>query len=85
MSRVLQTATACLSNDESARPSIDKVISMLQGDETCNDWSEFTKKSLLSGYGSQSHNSSEKFDMRSHVALAMLGVSDTEEDDLYGR
>ncbi|KAJ0974896.1 hypothetical protein J5N97_016861 [Dioscorea zingiberensis] len=85
MSRVLQTTTACLSSEESTRPSIGKVIAMLQGDETCNEWSEFTKNSLLSGYGSQSHNSAEKPDMRNHLALAMLGVSDNEEDDLYGR
>ncbi|KAG1334733.1 serine/threonine-protein kinase CDL1-like [Cocos nucifera] len=85
MSRMIRAATACVNIDESGRPSIDQVIGMLQGEDTCGDWSIFTGNGCLAGYGSQSHDPLEKSDMRGHLALAMLGVSDTEEEDLYCR
>ncbi|KAJ4750818.1 Kinase family protein [Rhynchospora pubera] len=84
LARVARAAAACLSTDESNRPNIDHVISMLQDHDTLSrDWSILTNSGCLSGYGS--HYPLEKCEMRSHLALAMLGVSDTEEDDMYGR
>jgi hypothetical protein len=80
---VARAAAACLSTDESSRPTIDHVISMLQDRDTLSDWSILTNSGCLTGYGS--HYPLEKGEMRSHLALAMLGVSDTEEDDMYGR
>ncbi|KAG1334698.1 putative Proline-rich receptor-like protein kinase PERK2 [Cocos nucifera] len=85
VSRMVHAATACVNSDESGRPSIDQVIEMLQGEGTCSDWSVFIGSGCLAGYGSQTNDPLEKSDMSGHLALAMLGVSDTEEDDLYGR
>lgn len=84
LARVVCAAAACLSTDESNRPNIDDTISMLQDDDTLSsDWSVLTTSGCLTGYGS--HYPLEKGEMKSHLALAMLGVSDTEEDDMYGR
>jgi hypothetical protein len=81
---VAHAAAACLSTDESNRPTIGHVISMLQDHDTLSsDWSILTNSGCLTGYGS--NYPLGKSEMRSHLALAMLDVSDTEEDDMYGR
>nr|XP_010926481.1 probable serine/threonine-protein kinase PBL21 [Elaeis guineensis] len=85
VSRMVHAATACVNSDESGRPSIDQVIEMLQGEGTCSGWSVFIGSGCLAGYGSQTNDPLQKSDMSGHLALAMLGVSDTEEDDLYDR
>ncbi|XP_008782286.2 probable serine/threonine-protein kinase PBL23 [Phoenix dactylifera] len=86
MSRMVRAATACVNGDESGRPSIDQVIEMLLlGESTCSDWSVFIGHGCLAGYGSRTNDLLQKGDMRGHLALAMLGVSDTEEDDSHGR
>ncbi|KAJ6816595.1 putative serine/threonine-protein kinase PBL7 [Iris pallida] len=90
MSRMVRAASACVKNDECARPSIDQVIGMLEGEEfSCStDWLTFSGNNscLLSPYASQSHDQApERGDMKGHLALAMLGVSDSDEEDSYGR
>lgn len=81
---MVRAAAACINSEESARPSIDLVISMLQGDDnsTTSDKSNFGGNNWVSCY-SQMHNLQKKQDMNSHLALAMLGVADLDEDDFY--
>ncbi|OVA01744.1 Protein kinase domain [Macleaya cordata] len=88
MTRMVEAAAACINCDESSRPSIDQVIAILRGEE--NYSSNRSESPDLSGCVSdcypQLHDSQTKSDMRSHLALAMLGVSDLEDDDhLYCR
>lgn len=93
MSRMVRAAAACVQSEESTRPSIAQVIEMLQAEEvfSCStDWSVFTGNNscLFSGpFGSQLHGQTpEKCDiMKGHLALAMLGVSDSDEDEAYNR
>lgn len=88
VSRVLRTASACLHNEDSLRPSIDQVIDMLQAEEefSCStDWSVFANSGrclLPMQFGSQLHGRSPEKDevMKGHLALAMLGVSDDEDE-----
>ncbi|KAK9091645.1 hypothetical protein Sjap_024822 [Stephania japonica] len=89
ITRMVEAAAACISSEESRRPSINQVISVLQGEE--NYIPNKTKYSF-SGHGcildcyAQSHNQQAKNDMTSHFALAMLGVSDLEDNEhLYCR
>lgn len=85
IARMIQAAAACISNEESRRPGIEEIIAILRGEEApiyCN-----RKKSNFSGiidcYPQLQQTKSE---MRSHLALAMLGVPDFEDDDhLYCR
>lgn len=84
MSRMIHAATACLNSEETGRPNILEVIGMLRGEDACSDWSMLMANGCLTGYGARSHDASAKSDMSSHLALAMLGVSD-EEEDLYDR
>ncbi|URE39504.1 proline-rich receptor-like protein kinase [Musa troglodytarum] len=86
MSRMIHAATACLNSEETGRPNILEVIGMLRGEDACSsDWSMLRANGCLAGYGAQPHDASAaKSDMSGHLALAMLGVSD-EEEDLYDR
>ncbi|KAK8557660.1 hypothetical protein V6N13_008032 [Hibiscus sabdariffa] len=82
IARTIQAAAACISNEESRRPSIDEIISILRGEE--EPFYSIRKKSNLSGivdcYSQLQHSRSE---MKSHLALAMLGVSEFEDDDHF--
>ncbi|KAE8662398.1 basic helix-loop-helix family protein [Hibiscus syriacus] len=85
IARTIQAAAACLSNEESRRPSIDEIISILRGEE--ESFHSFRKKSNLSGivdcYSQLQHSKSE---MKIHLASATLSVSEFEDDDqLYCR
>lgn len=85
ISQMIQAAAACVSNEESRRPGIDEIISMLRGEEQPIYLNR--KKSNFSGiidcYPQLQQTKSE---MKSHLALAMLGVSEFEDDDhLYSR
>ncbi|XP_061946938.1 probable serine/threonine-protein kinase PBL7 [Populus nigra] len=78
--QMIQAATACVSNEESRRPGIDEIIGMLRGEE--QPIYSNRKKSNFSGiidcYPQLQQTKSE---MNSHLALAMLGVSEFEDDD----
>ncbi|WOL02818.1 hypothetical protein Cni_G11537 [Canna indica] len=82
LSRMIRATTACLNSEEIERPCIAEVIRMLQGGDTCSDWSVLGHGGGLAGYGMQSQLT--KSDMSSHLALAMLGVSE-DENDWYDR
>ncbi|XP_022769999.1 probable serine/threonine-protein kinase PBL7 [Durio zibethinus] len=85
IARMIQAAAACISNEESRRPVIDEIIAILRGEE--EPFYSIRKKSNFSGiidcYPQLQHSKSE---MKSHLDLAMLGVSEFEDDDhLYCR
>ncbi|MQL96009.1 hypothetical protein Taro_028688, partial [Colocasia esculenta] len=86
ISRMVRTTAACLNSEEARRPRISQVIGMLHGtEENCEDWSVFTGSGCFAGFSPQLQDPQAKNDMRDHLTLAMLGISDNEEDDVYGR
>ncbi|XP_042516824.1 probable serine/threonine-protein kinase PBL23 [Macadamia integrifolia] len=85
--KMIQAAGACIESEESRRPSINQIVAILQGDENYSSSSNISapsrNDSIIDNYSHLQHKKSE---MRSHFALAMLGVSDYEEDNhLYCR
>ncbi|KAG8659768.1 hypothetical protein MANES_02G075200v8 [Manihot esculenta] len=80
ITQMIQAAAACISNEESRRPSITEIIAILRGEEEPIYYNK--KKSKISGiiecYPQKQETKSE---MSNHLALAMLGVSEFEDDD----
>ncbi|KAL9231283.1 hypothetical protein vseg_006529 [Gypsophila vaccaria] len=79
ITQMTRAASACVTSDESCRPSINEAITLLRG-ETCP----------IKGKPSFSRNGSAplilqrtKSDMNNHMALAMLGAAELEDDDLW--
>ncbi|KDP33158.1 hypothetical protein JCGZ_13423 [Jatropha curcas] len=85
IAQMIQAAAACISNEESRRPGIDEIIAILRGEEEPVYHNK--KKSNFSGIiDCYPQPQQAKSEMRSHLALAMLGVSEFEDDDhLYCR
>ncbi|XP_038718924.1 probable serine/threonine-protein kinase PBL7 [Tripterygium wilfordii] len=86
IARMIQAAAACINSEESRRPGIDEIIAILRGEE--EPILSGRKKSNFSGlidcYPQLQQQT--KSEMNSHLALAMLGVSEFEDDDhLYCR
>lgn len=88
IARMIDAAAACITSEESRRPGIGEIIAILKGEEE----PVFSKRKKTSFMGNgcvidcypqlQQTNS----EMKSHLALAMLGVSEFEDDDhLYCR
>ncbi|KAL3376313.1 hypothetical protein AABB24_002982 [Solanum stoloniferum] len=84
ISWMIQAAAACIHTEESRRPDIDEIIDMLRGRESD---SIYTKKDILPGNSclidSYNHSQQTRSEMKSHLALAMLGVAEFDNDDLY--
>lgn len=87
--RLIDAAAACVTYEESRRPSIGEIIAILKGEEEEPIFSKRKKSSFL-GNGcvidcySQSQQTNKE--LKSHLALAMLGVSELDDDDhLYCR
>ncbi|GLU01502.1 hypothetical protein SLE2022_188090 [Rubroshorea leprosula] len=80
IARMIQAAAACISNEESQRAGIFEIMAILKGEEV--PFYSFRKRSNFSGiidcYPQLQQTKSE---MNSHLALAMLGVSEFEDDD----
>ncbi|PON81398.1 Serine/threonine protein kinase [Trema orientale] len=88
VARMIEAAAACVTSEESRRPAIGEIIAILKGEE--QPVFSRRKKSGFLGNGcvidcySQSQQANSE--MKSHLALAMLGVSELEDDDhLYCR
>ena len=85
ITRMVQAAAACISNEESRRPNINEVITILREVQTN---SSNKKKSSFPGNGSVTDCytplQQSRSDMKDHLALAMLGVSEVENDDHLG-
>ncbi|KAM7280502.1 hypothetical protein ACFE04_007636 [Oxalis oulophora] len=85
ITQVMQAAAACISIEESRRPSINGIVALLKGEEEPIFSSR--KKSNFSGvidcYSQVQQTKSERL---SHLDLAMLGVQEFEDNDhLYCR
>ncbi|KAJ3674141.1 hypothetical protein LUZ60_006133 [Juncus effusus] len=89
LSLLARAASLCLTTNDSHRPDINQILSMLQTQNpnpNDSDWPVLKHSGCLSLTGFGSNYPLEKSDeMKSHLALAMLGVEDNEEDEMYGR
>lgn len=86
ISRMVQAAAACINSDESLRPVIDDVITILRQDPdfSNNKISSFPSRGCIVDCCPQLQPT--RGEMKDHLALAMVGVSDVEDDDhLYCR
>ncbi|XP_074308343.1 putative serine/threonine-protein kinase PBL7 [Silene latifolia] len=84
ITQMAKAASACINGDESCRPSIIEAITLLRGET----WAIKSKgKPSFSRNGSAHHVLQRTTsDMKNHLALAMLGVSEWDDDDFaYGR
>lgn len=82
IARMVQAAAACISNEESRRPNIDEIITIMQG-KACTYVNKKKSTFATSAFGVELNSQLQrtKSEMKSHLALAMLGVSDYEDDD----
>lgn len=80
IARMARAASACLSSEESSRPGILEAISLLRGEEqSCYVNQKMgSSRYLASSYAQQLQMKNE---ITNHLALAMLGVSELEEED----
>ncbi|XP_076943166.1 putative serine/threonine-protein kinase PBL7 [Bidens hawaiensis] len=84
ITRMIQAADACIHNEESKRPNIDVVLSILKGVEA----NPKLRKTPAGTPFSSNHYAFDgypqipqtKNDLNSHLALAMIGVSEFEDD-----
>ncbi|KAL1365358.1 hypothetical protein HN51_013395 [Arachis hypogaea] len=88
IARMIEAAAASVTNEESRRPGIHEIIAILKGEE--EPLFSKRKKSGFLGNGCvidcYSQLEQTNNEMKSHLALAMLGVSEFEDEDyLYGR
>ncbi|KAJ4848323.1 hypothetical protein Tsubulata_003720 [Turnera subulata] len=85
LTRMIQAAAACVTSEESRRPGIGQIIAILRGEE--EPIYSNKKRSNFSGVlDCYPQIQQTKSEMKSHLALAMLGVSEFEDDDhLYCR
>lgn len=84
ISRMVQAASACVNSEESRRPNVDEIIAILRGkDPSCLS----RNKAILPGNSIDScpqlHRS--RSEMKSHFALAMLGVEFEDDDHIHCR
>ncbi|KAF8398996.1 hypothetical protein HHK36_014861 [Tetracentron sinense] len=87
ITRTVEAAAACINSEESRRPSINEIIAILRGEEHyCSNRKKpdfFGSSCVVDSYPQLQRT---KSDMKSHLALAMLGVSELEDyDNLYCR
>ncbi|CAI9265483.1 unnamed protein product [Lactuca saligna] len=84
ITRMIEAADACINNEESKRPNIDTIISILNGIEANLPKRTKLGNGLTEGFPQIRQTKNE---MKSHLALAMLGVSELEDshDHLYCR
>ncbi|KAL3525518.1 hypothetical protein ACH5RR_013890 [Cinchona calisaya] len=87
ISQMVQAASACVNSEELRRPSIDEIVAILRGTKSsCLNRKKATLAANSFVGDCYSQLQQTKSEMKSHLALAMLGVSEFEEDDhLYSR
>ncbi|XP_031110411.1 probable serine/threonine-protein kinase PBL7 [Ipomoea triloba] len=81
---MVQAAAACINNEESQRPNIDVIIAILRGIEA--DY--LSRKKANNGCVFECYpqlQQQSKSEMKSHLALAMVGVTEFEDEDFYCR
>ncbi|KAI3462606.1 hypothetical protein Pfo_019269 [Paulownia fortunei] len=86
ISLMVRAATACIKNEESRRPEMRETITILRGEEPRG---LSRKKAILPGNSTvidcYPQLQRTKSEMKSHFALAMLGVELEDDDHLYCR
>ncbi|KAG4955173.1 Proline-rich receptor-like protein kinase PERK13 [Glycine soja] len=87
MARMIDAAAACVTSEESRRPSIGEIVAILKGEVepvlSRRRKSGYFGNGYVIDYYPQLQETNNE--MKSHLALAMLGVSECEDDDfLYG-
>ncbi|XP_010511471.1 PREDICTED: receptor-like serine/threonine-protein kinase At1g78530 isoform X2 [Camelina sativa] len=84
MERMIRAAAACVINEESRRPGMEEILSILKGSEgiELRTFSSRKKSNLPGIMDCYPQFQRTKSEMKSHLALAMLGVPEFEEDDL---
>ena len=90
MEQMIRAAAACVINEESRRPSMEEIVTILKGGERGLEprtYSSRKTNTILSGMiDSYTQLQQTKSEMKCHLDLAMLGVTDFEDDDhLYER
>lgn len=88
MERMIRAAVACVINEESRRPGMKEIVSILKGEEGLEPRTYSSRKTtnLCGIIDSYTQLQQTKSEMKCHLDLAMLGVTEFEEDDhLYGR
>ncbi|CAL5369275.1 unnamed protein product [Camellia sinensis] len=87
IARMVRATAACTNSEESRRPGIDEIIAILRGVEpNCYSRKNFSFPGGGSVTDCYSQLQQTRSEMKSHLALAMLGVSEFEDDDhLYCR
>ncbi|KAF2603992.1 hypothetical protein F2Q70_00027254 [Brassica cretica] len=90
MERMIRAAAACVINEESRRPGMEEIVTILRGGEggleTRTYSSRKTNTSLSSMIDTYTQLQQTKSEMKCHLDLAMLGVTDLEDDGhLYER
>ncbi|KAL0461955.1 UNVERIFIED_CONTAM: Proline-rich receptor-like protein kinase PERK13 [Sesamum latifolium] len=86
VTRMVRAATACINNEESRRPEMSEIIRILRGDEPRG----LSRKKVILPANSTVMEcypqlQRTKSEMKSHFALAMLGVELEDDDHLYSR
>ncbi|KAK6152840.1 hypothetical protein DH2020_012479 [Rehmannia glutinosa] len=86
IARMIRAATACIRNEEARRPDMTEIVTILRGDESRG---LSRKKAILPGnsnrYDYHPQLQRTKSEMKSHFALAMLGVEFEDDDHFYCR
>ncbi|CAN7087013.1 unnamed protein product [Brassica oleracea var. botrytis] len=85
MERMIQAARACVNDEESRRPGMEEIVSILKGGESrkveLRTFPSRTKSNLSSLMDCYPQLQRTKSEMKSHLALAMLGVTESEDGD----
>ncbi|GMH20641.1 hypothetical protein Nepgr_022482 [Nepenthes gracilis] len=82
ITRMARAAAACVKCEESCRPAIDEVIALLRGEElSC----PIIRKSGSSRYIANCYSQIQQTnsELGDHFALAMLGVSEMDDEDYF--
>ncbi|KAG7589093.1 Protein kinase domain [Arabidopsis suecica] len=84
MERMIRAAAACVINEESRRPGMKEILSILKGGEgiELRAFSSRKKSNLPGMMDCYPQLQRTKSEMKSHLTLAMLGVTEFEDDDL---
>ncbi|CAH8392590.1 unnamed protein product [Eruca vesicaria subsp. sativa] len=90
MERMIRAAASCVINEESRRPGMEEIVTILRGGEERLEprtYSSRRNNTSLSGMiDSYTQLQQTKSEMKCHLDLAMLGVTDFEDDGhLYER
>lgn len=80
---MVQIAVACINNKESHRPNVDVIIAILTSikPDYLSRKANLTSNSCVFDCYLQLQQS--KGEMKSHLALAIVGVTESEDEDFY--